>query len=180
MKNAAAFRASYADWRLIKTRNVIQLIFEIPLEDHDQAYQALGGMPDQSTARWFAIARLTDGASAPAPREAESGLAESNRSASRTASPARPASLAQQAAICCGNPVFWKFLSENFYVVQSKDEAAACIRTHCGVESRSEIKPENIAGGIWRVLHGRYLIWRDNPELVPDHHERMDCQGERA
>ena len=38
---AAAFRASYSDWKLIKTRSVVQIVFEVPLEAADEAYQVL-------------------------------------------------------------------------------------------------------------------------------------------
>lgn len=60
MTNAAAFRATYADWKLIKTRSVVQVVFEVPLEQADLAYQVIGGMPDPGAERWCAIARLVD------------------------------------------------------------------------------------------------------------------------
>jgi len=60
MKDAAAFRASYSDWKPIKTRRVIQIVFEVPWESHDEAYRALGGMPDPGSERWFGIARLQE------------------------------------------------------------------------------------------------------------------------
>jgi hypothetical protein len=59
MNSPAAFRAGYADWKLVKTRAVVQIVFEVPLEDSDAAYEILGGMPNHANERWFGIAALT-------------------------------------------------------------------------------------------------------------------------
>src|SRR3990167_7762632 len=58
MNKTAAFGAEYVDWKLVKTRAAIQIVFEIPLEAADHAYRVLGGMPDNSKSRWFGIARM--------------------------------------------------------------------------------------------------------------------------
>lgn len=54
----AAFGACYSDFKLVRTRGVIQLIFEVPIEKADHALQALGGMPAQGASTWFAIAKM--------------------------------------------------------------------------------------------------------------------------
>lgn len=54
----AVFTATYADIKTIKTRQVVQVIFELPVEAAGHAYNVLGGWPDFSAERWFAIARL--------------------------------------------------------------------------------------------------------------------------
>lgn len=54
----AAFSATYADWKLIKTRQVVQVIFEVPLEAAGHAYNVMEGMPSPMQERWFAIARM--------------------------------------------------------------------------------------------------------------------------
>jgi hypothetical protein len=56
--SAAAFRATYSDWRLIKGRKVVQIVFELPLELSGSAYDALGGMPNTAAEVWCGIARL--------------------------------------------------------------------------------------------------------------------------
>jgi len=71
---AAAFQATYSDWRLIKGRKCVQVVFEVPVEQADQAYQVLGGMPDPSKSVWCAIARMNSGAT-------EEGLAAQPESA---------------------------------------------------------------------------------------------------
>jgi hypothetical protein len=54
----ATFSATYADWKLIKTRRCVQIVLEVPLEAANEAYEALGGMPSAATERWVAVARL--------------------------------------------------------------------------------------------------------------------------
>lgn len=56
--NPAAFSASYSDWRVVKGRKVIQIIFEIPIEAAGHAYNVLNGMPTFGAETWFAIARM--------------------------------------------------------------------------------------------------------------------------
>jgi hypothetical protein len=58
METPAAFSATYADIKTIKTRQVVQIIFEVPVEAAGHAYNVLGGWPDFESERWFAIARL--------------------------------------------------------------------------------------------------------------------------
>src|ERR1700677_246311 len=58
MDDRAVIQASFADWKLIKTRSCIQLIFEIPVEASYLAYSVLGGMPRPGSEVWCAIARL--------------------------------------------------------------------------------------------------------------------------
>src|SRR4051794_16545955 len=60
MTKPAAFRATYSDLKLIKTRQCVQIVFELPLADFDAAYELLGGMPNPSNERWFAIAALQE------------------------------------------------------------------------------------------------------------------------
>ncbi len=54
----AAFRATYADIKLIKTRQCVQIVFELPIEQFDAAYEVLGGMPLPGKERWFGIAAI--------------------------------------------------------------------------------------------------------------------------
>lgn len=56
----AAFSASYSDWRVIKGRKCVQIVFEITLEKADEAYRVLGGMPIAANEVWCAVARLNE------------------------------------------------------------------------------------------------------------------------
>lgn len=58
MIDAGSFQATYADWKVIKTRKVIQIILEVPIEDEKRAYTALDGMPTSANEIWVGVARL--------------------------------------------------------------------------------------------------------------------------
>ena len=55
---AAVFSAYYADWKVIKTRDSVQVVFEIPRTAAGHALNVLGGMPNFGKPTLFAIARL--------------------------------------------------------------------------------------------------------------------------
>lgn len=167
MTDAAVFQAHYSDWKLIRTRGCVQVVFEIPLEAADQAYQSLGGMPDPGKERWFAIARLESGAFSPPDREAgDHPIAPS--SASRPRKPIDPEKrLAQQAGIACADPVFQQFLLEHDMIPEkSEEQATLAVRLICGVQSRAEIIPGSKSADKWDRLYGQFLAWREAPEFV--------------
>ena len=60
MENPAAFSATYSDWKVIKTRQVVQIVLEVPLKAADHAYNVLGGMPNFESEKWFGVARLKE------------------------------------------------------------------------------------------------------------------------
>ena len=94
-----AFRASYSDWKLIRTRKVVQIVLEVPVEEADAAYQVLGGMPNPAESFWCAVARLQpDQAAKPAKKKQE--WHELKPSA--------------QISIRCGETAFRAFLAETF------------------------------------------------------------------
>lgn len=55
----AIFRASYHNFKNVPSRGFVQLIFEVPIEQYDEAYRVLG-VPIPGQQQWFAIARLVD------------------------------------------------------------------------------------------------------------------------
>ena len=157
MSSPVAFQATYSDWRLIKSRKVVQVVLEIPIEAANAAYHVLGGMPDPSKSVWCGVARLNangDGTASPSGGEAVTpaggGL------------PARPErKLSQQAGTCCSDPRFQKWLG-----AVDRDEAANIVRQRCGVARRSEIISGTPAGELWSRMYVRFRIWCDVPELA--------------
>jgi|SRR6185503_8528121 len=155
-----AFRATYSDWKLIKTRGVVQVVMEVPLADADAAYDVLGGMPVHGKERWFGIAAIKS------PEQKE------DRAAPRqTSSPGIPTGgakrdwrdipPAQQAGIRCEEPVFAAFLKEtrkdDWHETQ---DATDCVRLICGVESRSELGTNQRARIIWHQLDSAFQAWK--------------------
>lgn len=164
----AAFKAAYADWKLIKTRSVIQVVLEIPLEQADLAYQVLGGMPLPASEQWVAIARLNgedSHASIPVEAAGPALSTDSGETPDRPHKPRNPVAadkrLAQQAGICCADPVFQQFLLERGYLhAKCEEEAAKFVREHCHAISRAEMTYDNFAGKQWQNLHGQFLAWK--------------------
>jgi hypothetical protein len=65
LQPAAVFSATYHNLKNVPSRSVVQIVFEIPVEQADRAYQVLGGLPNPARPSWFAIARLVEGGVAP-------------------------------------------------------------------------------------------------------------------
>lgn len=147
----AVIRATYADFKLIKSRGVVQLVFEVPIHESGRALDVAGGMPEPAKERWFAIARLTEGAG-PQPRPAE-----------QPTTPAGAKSYAQRVALLCKEPRFWRFLSDEHGSVvgpvKSEADAAEAMRIICGVKSRSEIVEGTGAAATAKLIVGDYDVW---------------------
>lgn len=189
MTKAPIFQATYSDFKLVRSRKVVQFVFEVPIEGADDACAVLGGMPNPTAEVWCGIARLdmakVSGASAPCEGE---GPGPSTPAVSRPSSPSASGrghpskkswhemDYAQQAGVLCGDSNFWKFLNAHQAEVISDpsirvhvgnaDEAAEAVRTICGVNSRSEIKNGTTAGGTWRFLVSDYREWSRVPEAA--------------
>ena len=173
---AAAFTATFSDWKLVKTRGVVQLVFEVQIENADAAYKVMGGMPHAAKERWFAIARLND------EREVmphSSGTVSISVVANKTQPdpvtdkpPGRARNpdkrLMTRAAILCTDPVFQQFLLEHDMIPDKNEEQAAiAVRLICGVDSRSKIVPHSAAAQKFDALYSRYSAWRTEPDVVP-------------
>jgi hypothetical protein len=156
-----AFRATYSDWKLIKTRGVVQVVMEVPLADADAAYDVLGGMPVHGKERWFGIAALKSTAEeAHATPRQDSPPKQSHPDGARRMdwSDMQPAA---QAGIRCGDPVFWAFLNETRpYRITHTLEASEAVREMCGVTSRSELGTNHKARVIWKQLDDQFSAWK--------------------
>ena len=153
-----AFRATYSDWKLIKTRGVVQVVMEVPLADADAAYDVLGGMPVHGKERWFGIAALKSPAEE-APSNVPSGSPPSTRP-DGTKRDWRNLQPAAQAGIRCGDPLFRTFLREvKRYGHCDEQEAAVAVRDICGVNSRVELGTKHPARVIWHQLDSEYQAW---------------------
>ena len=172
-KPAAAFQAVFSDWKLIRTRKIVQLVFEVPVEMADQAYQVLGGMPDPGKSVWCAVARLEV--------QPSSDVVEADKAAfhkylteqhERRKRSWDELSAAEQAGIRCAEPAFHKFLREHHQITwrhqatmanyEGNDDklAAAVVRHICNVSTRAAINPANLmAMAAWDELDRDYRVW---------------------
>jgi hypothetical protein len=170
---------TFSDFKLVRSRKVVQLIIEVPLEKATDALTLLGGMPNPAAETWCGIARLDpskfqSGDTAPG-REAEGSLSRSP--VSRPHKPvAADKRLAQRAGILCNDPLFQKWLGEvaSDWLLQDdavvdEHDAANYVRNYCKVDSRSKIVPGTPAGKSFEVLEAAFLGWRDHdmPAEIP-------------
>lgn len=68
-----------------------------------------------------------------------------------------------QAAMRCGEPIFWAYLNEEHkYNVGSKDEAAEAVRDKCGVASRKFLDDHSLHAAriVWHQLDSGYIAWK--------------------
>ncbi len=165
-----ALEAAYADWKVIKTRGVVQLVFELDLQNADRAYKVLDGMPNSAKEVWVAIARLNMKVR-PKPVEtltAEIATEDSEPNGRAGVVPSRrpPNPYARRAGILCNDIRFQKFLMERYArpqgIIDSPDDweawAAEKVRELCEVDSRAEILPNTPAANRFDILESAYRV----------------------
>jgi hypothetical protein len=158
-----AFKAAYSDWKLVKTRGVVQIVFEVPLAEADSAYELLGGMPIVANERWFGIAAIKQ--EAPAQPRQDSGSQSPPDGARREKMDWRDMQPAAQAGIRCNEPAFRTFLMEehSFRPRQdhdSADEAAVFLRGFFGIKSRSELGTDARRRVLWKQMDDQFQAWK--------------------
>lgn len=154
MNEPAAIHATYADYRRVKGRKVFQLIMEVPIERAPEVHKYLGEPEFSDKQISVAIAKLNLGATR------EGWPAEDK--------PEKPRSsrLSQQAALCCQDELFWRFLEHRLGVplgvvdITGENGAATILRNMADVESRAEFDTDSEAAQRWKDLHGEYLTWK--------------------
>lgn len=164
----AAFKAAYCDWKLVRTRQVVQIVFEVPLSEAGIAYDVLGGMPNPASETWFGIAPLHPPAATeaaadperleqPAPEEAPPQPETAKVAAKRAWEDLQPA---QQAGIRSHDIRFEQFLEEEYKQHwRAHKDSAECIRSICGVNSRSQIGVNRTALARWQKLDQHFQAW---------------------
>lgn len=147
-----AFQATYSDFKLVKTRKVVQIVLEVPVEHANIVLDVLGGMPDPSKESWVGVALIRPDAAKPQPA-VQPRLAVAKRDW-------RDVPPSQQAGIRCDEPVFAAFLKENYPDEwHESQEAAECVRLICAVESRSMLN-EGAHRVIWTQLNSQFEAWK--------------------
>lgn len=130
-----AIKATFSDFKLIKTRKVAQIVLEVPIEAANAALQSLGGVPQFDAEQWVAVAPLDpDAAPEPAPEP-----------------PKREMTMPQWAGMMCNDERFQRFLGIP-KCVGDADATASALRLECGVNSRADIKGGTPAGERFRML----------------------------
>ena len=154
-----AFRATFSDVKNIKTRQVVQLVFEVPLADFDAAYEILGGLPDPSKERWFGIAALKVHQPQEVPESRQDDPQSTDPDGDRRNW--RDVQPSAQAAMRCDQAPFWAFLREEHKSrIANKDDAATAVRKICGVNSRAHFNTNHAARVQWNQLDQQFQAWQ--------------------
>lgn len=141
------FSGGYADFKLVKTRQVAQVIIEIPLAGAAE-FVRLFGLPDPAAEVPLAIARLKDKTVI----EHEPAIKKPRKFEDLTP--------AQQAGISCNEPRFWSYLREEHgYDVTNENDAADAVRHYCEVDSRAQLHPGSHGATKWAFLASHYQGW---------------------
>ena len=162
-----AFKATYSDWKVIKTRGVVQVVMEVPLSEADAAYQILGGMPDFSQERWFGVAPLKEVMPHPTKRSVQTGHnnappqpAEPDRHSAGAKRDWRDLPPSAQASMLCDKVIFQMFLREKYPDDwhESMADPDECVRLICAVSSKAMLNdgPHRV---IWHSLQSEYQTW---------------------
>jgi len=162
MTEPVAFKATYADWKLIKTRGVVQVVMEVPVGESDAAYEILGGMPVHGKERWFGVAALKSPVqkeTAAKPRQTSSPNPTGGAKQKMDWRDMQPAA---QCALRCDQPAFQAFLREIYQhsAVRDSDSAAAAVRHICGVKSRSELSADHRRRVLWKQMDDQFQAWK--------------------
>lgn len=155
MSEPCVIRADYANWRPVAGRKVLQLVFEVPIEQTADVMAKLGvPMPGESL--WCAIAVLDSPVAQRSEPPAHNGLVAGSNPAGATKDrkPFASLPLVQQCAIRCNDNEFKLFLNASNGV-----DAADKVRKMCGVTSRSELTAGSKPGKEWLRLEGEYQAY---------------------
>lgn len=160
MTESSSVYGSFVDVKIVRTRSVVQLVIEVPIERADYTLRELGGIPQPGTERPVAVAPLdpnvargttrdqahgaTSGVSPPVPDDPPAPGATHRK-------PWQELSCAQQAGIRCHDKRFWRQIA-----VRDADEAAEWIRRACEVKSRAELDGNDNANIKWRMIDAAF------------------------
>lgn len=148
MTKPAAIAGTFSDLKTVKTRSVVQMIIEVPIEHGEQIIAAFG-FPRPGDEVPVAVARLD-------PEKAKATPVASKK-------PRRPfheLPLSQQAGIRCQDEGFRNFLSRmKFWQAATESEAAEYLYSACGVESRAFLDTNEQAGKVWQRINTAYEQW---------------------
>lgn len=143
MTKPAAITGNYADLRAVKTRSVVQIVIEVPIEQ-GEAVVSMFGFPQPGKEVPVALARLV-------------GKVPSVEPVEKRTWDQMPR--AAQAGIRCAEESFKRFLrEEHLATINEDDDAAATVRGILDVRSRSQLNEPGPASR-WDRLESEYQAW---------------------
>lgn len=145
MTDKAAIAGVYSDLKPVKTRGVLQIVIEVPMERADEVTRAFG-WPQQGESQWLAVARM---ANEPAPEPEPQPQDKPQRRFEEM-----PRS--QQAALKCQDDDFQEWIGARGRPEHRETDTIHHLRERLGVESRSQLDTNAEAAKRWDALLLRY------------------------
>lgn len=145
MSKPAAIKAEFTDYRPIKTRKVLQLVFEVPAEQQAEIFEVLG-YPIMGSSTWCGIARLVAGAGAPTVPEKAVEPAKVEKTETKRSS---------RAYLMCKDYDFvtWMLPGQSFSsVADAWDKADRALKDRLGIKSKSELDTDPEAAARFDAL----------------------------
>ena len=160
----AAISGTYADFKLVKTRSVAQIVVEVPIERAETIIAAFG-FPVPGSEIHLAVARIKP--------EATKGV-HSAGTPTKPKQQWREMKASQQAGMLCNDPDFQDWICEVWppppgwngaISEQPAENTAELVRLHCGVQSRSDLDHPSLSQDAWRTLASEFFAWKNEPPI---------------
>lgn len=137
-KSNRIMKGTYSDYKLIKSRNVVQIGIEIPIEQAEE-FVSMFGMPKPDTEKWVAIAGLNE------------EIINKNDTIVKAI---------QQAGMICKDQKFGDFLIKEkkmIGIIPDDDESIAkALRALLGIKSRTDFHTDQNAVIAFNRLKSEY------------------------
>lgn len=143
----AAIQGTFADLKSVKTRSVVQMVVEIPIEQAERVV-SMFGFPQPGAEIAVAVARLD-------PENVKAPPAPPDKPKKRF----EDYSLAEQAGMRCDDSRFRDFLEHRYGEEIPVGEVTSFVRLICGVKSRVELNEDVGAAEVWKSINAEYEQW---------------------
>lgn len=150
MSEPAAILATFSDLKLVKTRKVAQLVFEVPIESVRSATEALGWPTGE---QWCGIARITKPGPTPQLDKGSVGGGAERPLTQASAAPS-PKPNSTRAVMMAKDLEFQKWAGVN-----NEAGADSFIKLRCEVKSKSDLN-EPPASEKFALLRREFNEWR--------------------
>jgi hypothetical protein len=155
MSEAPIIAATYHSWKMLEGRSVLQLVFEVPLEQQQDVLMKLGA-PRPDRADWYGIVRLKNPPTATAESRPPASVASATHAASGPggaiqglvrpdAERRRYAAFLRSVRDYPKNFAFQMWVARKTGSLASEKEAAEYIKWRCGIDTRLDIKTDEAA-----------------------------------
>lgn len=156
-----AVQAAFSEIQIIKSRSVMVLKCEVPLEVADKVLAALGGIPIPGEERWLALARIMPPDARPEPAEPHKDLARSMASKAAFAALDEGGKAVATAAILMTFAPFQRWLVETERADQmSATVAEAYILDCCQVTRKRDIPTTSGALEKFNAMRTSFDLWQ--------------------